>query len=127
MYQPNPYSPRQGNAFAAQQHYRQDQILSADPVQLLIMTYDYIIAGCRERNLEKVSRGLQELMDHLDHEAGGQVAADLLSLYHYLADLARHNQYEEAAAMLRDLRNTWAQAREQMLRQQAAPVMSMAA
>lgn len=127
MYQPSPYPPHQGRAFTAQQHYRQDQILSADPMQLLIMTYDFVIAGCRERNLEKVSRGLQELMDHLDHEAGGQVAADLLSLYHYLADLARHSQYDDAVAILRDLRNTWAQAREQLIRQQAAPVMSIAA
>jgi flagellin-specific chaperone FliS len=127
MYQPNSYPPRQGKAFAAQQHYRQDQILSADPLQLLIMTYDYVLAGCRERNLEKVSRGLQELMDHLDHEAGGQVAADLLSLYHYLADLARHNQYDDAAALARDLRNAWAQAREQIVRQQAVPQMSIAA
>ncbi len=40
MYQNNAYSSR--NARVAQQHYRQDQILSADPLQLLIMTYDYI-------------------------------------------------------------------------------------
>jgi flagellin-specific chaperone FliS len=118
------YYPQQQRANS---QYMQTQILSADPVQLLIMTYDYVIAGCRERNLEKVSRGLQELMDHLNHDASGQVAADLFSLYLYIAELARHNQYDDAATLVRDLRNTWAQVREQMIRQQAAPAMSIAA
>jgi flagellin-specific chaperone FliS len=117
------YSPQQ----KANSQYQQTQIMSADPLQLLIMTYDYTIAGCRERNLEKVSRGLQELMDNLNHDEGGQFAADLLSLYFYMADLARHNKYDEAAGLLRDLRNTWAQAREQMFRQQPAPAMRIAA
>lgn len=66
-------------------------------------------------------------MDNLNHDEGGQFAADLLSLYFYIADLARHNQYDEASSLLRDLRNTWSQAREQMFRQQPAPAMRIAA
>jgi len=104
---------RQQNA--AHQQYRQTQVMSSDPLQLVIMTYDIAIAGCRERNLFKVTAALNELRGGLDHEAGGQIAADLLSLYIYLADEARRGNYEMVGNFLQELRDTWAVARDRFV------------
>jgi flagellar protein FliS len=109
------YRPR-----AAYQQYRDTQVMSADPLQLVIMVYDLAIAGCNERNLEKVTRGLAQLRDSLNHEDGGQLAADLLSIYIYLADQARKGNYEHVAQMLKELRDTWAIARKQILQQSSS-------
>ena len=109
------------------QQYRETQVMTADPLQLLIMVYDFTIAACKEHNLEKVTRGLNELRDSLNHEVGGQVAADLLSLYLYMADQARQGEFEHVAGMLVELRDTWAAARERLAQETAVPMMSVAA
>ncbi|RME60823.1 MAG: flagellar protein FliS [Caldilineae bacterium] len=109
------------------QQYRQTQVMTADPLQLVIMAYDLAIVGCQERNLVKVTSALDALKDALNHEDGGQVAADLLSLYLYLADEARAGNFEQAAKFLRELRQTWATVRQQMMQPQEAPVLEMAA
>lgn len=111
------------------QQYRQAQVMSADPLQLIIMLYDVALTGCKERNLEKVTSALSELRNSLNHDDGGQVAADLLSLYLYLADEARKGKYDEVAQILQELRDTWATARENLIQevQQPTEMLSVAA
>lgn len=115
------------NAARASQQYRQTQVMTTDPLQLLIMTYDYAIAGCHERNLEKVTVALKELRSALNHEEGGQIAADLLSLYLYMADEVRKGHFEHVATLLQELRDTWVAVREQMLQPTPAMAASLAA
>lgn len=112
---------------AAHQQYRQTQVMSSDPLQLVIMTYDLAIAGCGERNLSKVTAALHELRGSLDHEAGGQIAANLLGLYVYLAEEARRGNFEVVSNFLRELRETWATARERFVRQPQEMALSLAA
>ncbi|MGB5048597.1 MAG: flagellar export chaperone FliS [Caldilineaceae bacterium] len=109
------------------QQYRQTQVMSSDPLQLVIMTYDLAIAGCREKNLSKVASALNELRGSLDHEAGGQIAADLLGLYIYLAEEARQGNYEAVGNFLWELRDTWSTARERFVQQPQAMALSLAA
>ncbi|RMH46828.1 MAG: flagellar protein FliS [Gammaproteobacteria bacterium] len=110
------------------QQYRQTQVMTADPLQLVIMAYDLAIVGCQERNLLKVTSALDALKDALNHEEGGQVAANLLSLYLYLADEARSGNFEQVGEFLRELRQTWATARQQIILQpEESPVLEMAA
>ncbi len=110
------------SAVRASQQYRQTQVMTTDPLQLLVMTYDYAIAGCRERNLEKVTAALKELRSALNHEEGGQIAADLLSLYLYMADQARQGHFDHVATLLQELRDTWSAVREQVLQPEPTPV-----
>lgn len=110
------------------QQYRQTQVMSADPLQLIIMTYDLAIAGCKEQNLAKVTTALTALRDALNHEFGGQISSDLLGLYIFLADEARKGNYALTEQFLQELRQTWVNAREQMLAEaQPAPALTMAA
>ncbi len=119
------YYPQQQKA---NQQYIQTQIMSADPLQLVILTYDVAIAGCRTRNQEKALRAVGELQVALNHEEGGQIAANLLSLYVYCIELIRNTHYEEAGKILVDLRLTWVELRKQVYAQAEQPhAMSMAA
>ena len=112
----------------ANQQYLQTQIMSADPLQLVILTYDVAIAGCRTKNQDKALRAVGELQVALNHDEGGQVAADLFSLYLYCSDLIRNHHFEEAVQILDELRQTWVALRQQVLAQpQAVPEMSLAA
>ena len=112
---------------AAYQQCRQTQVMSSDPLQLVIMTYDVAITGCHEQNLLKITAALNELRGSLNHEVGGQIAADLLSLYIYLAEEARQGNYEAAGNFLRELRDTWAAARDRFVQQPQAVELSLAA
>ena len=110
------------------QQYRQTQVMSADPIQLVIMTYDLAIVGCQEGNLDKVTEALTALRSALNFDDGGQVAADLLGIYLYLADQARDGNYAEVERFLRELRQTWTTAREQFAAQpQMEPALTLAA
>lgn len=111
----------------ANQHYLQTSIMSADPLQLVIMTYDVAIAGCRTQSKEKALRGIGELQVSLNHDVGGQMAADLLSLYIYCSELVRNALFEDALTILTDLRQSWVEVRKQMLAQPQGAEMSMAA
>jgi flagellar secretion chaperone FliS len=116
--------PQPKNAY---QVYRQNQVNSADPVQLVIMAYDAALVACREHNLPRVAEVLDALMDSLDHEAGGQVAANLLGLYQYSAELVRTGHYDDAAYYLRELRDAWVQLRKQVLQEASAAQVQQAA
>lgn len=112
----------------ANQQYIQTQIMSADPLQLVILTYDVAISSCRTHNRDKALRAVGELQVALNHEEGGQLAADLLSLYLYCTDLIRQNHYDEASKILSELRQTWVELRKQTLAQTEQPrMLSMAA
>jgi flagellin-specific chaperone FliS len=112
----------------ASQQYLQTQIMSADPLQLVILTYDIAIAGCRAQNQERALRAVNELQLALNHDEGGQIAANLLSLYLYCAELIRNACYEDAVKILTDLRQTWVELRKQTLDlQKEIPELSMAA
>ena len=115
---------RQHNA--AHQQYRQTQVMSSDPLQLVIMTYDLAIAGCQEQNLFKLTAALNELRGSLNHNEGGQFTADLLGLYVYLAEEARQGNYESVGSFLRELRDTWSVARDRVVQQPQAMALSLA-
>ncbi|MEZ4639860.1 MAG: flagellar export chaperone FliS [Caldilineaceae bacterium] len=121
------YYPQQQRA---NHQYVETQVMSADPIQLVIMTYDVAISASRSKDMSKALQAVGELQVALNHEEGGQIAADLLSLYLYISDLLRKQNFEEAAKLLTELRQTWVQVRKQLREQMTAqekPVMSMAA
>ncbi|NLS45008.1 MAG: flagellar protein FliS [Firmicutes bacterium] len=94
---------RVGNAAGA---YRTQQVLSASPERLILMTYDYILAGCNTKDKTKVSRGLVELIDALDFSQS-DIAMGLLKLYQYALDKVREGDFNGVISVLRPLRETW--------------------
>lgn len=119
------YRPQQQRA---SHQYLETQIMSADPLQLVILTYDVAISASRSKDMGKALQAVGELQVALNHDEGGQIAADLLSLYLYISELLRKQKFEEAVKLLTDLRQTWVQVRKQLQEQVAQqPVLSKAA
>ena len=106
--QKNPASnmPSRASANAAQ-NYLRNSVTTADPRKQILLVYDRAIAGCRQQNLEIAGRALMELVNGLNMNAG-PISGNLLAIYQYCSELARKGQYEEAANILQELRDTWA-------------------
>lgn len=113
--------------------YLQNQILTASPEQILLMLYDganrfcnqAIAASDRGKTTEKlgwISKAyaiISEFSDSLNHDIGGEIAADLDGLYQFmLRELNKARQditsqhLRVVADLLRDLRQTWGDAVE---------------
>lgn len=113
--------------------YQNTQITTASPEKILVMLYDgaikfNLLAQERMKQRDLAGKGMYlgktmaivaELMATLNHEVGGQVAADLERLYLYLMDeLTKANlnndiaPLENAHKILVMLRDTWKEATE---------------
>lgn len=116
-----------------QNQYQQNQIYTATPEQILLMLYDGAIRFTRQammaaengnqaQKLERISKTMAiivEFSNTLNHEVGGQIAADLDGLYQFMIrelNAARKDDTGEklktVERLLVDLRETWSQAVE---------------
>lgn len=86
--------------------YRTQQVLTESPEKLILMVYDYVIAGCNLKDKTKASRGLSELIDALDFSQG-EIAVGLMRLYQYAMDKVREGDFDEAISVIRPIRETW--------------------
>jgi len=100
----------QNNPYRA---YQKTQVTTAKPEKILLMLYEgaikftkMAIIRMREKNIAEkgkfISKTLaivSELMNTLDHEKGGQIAADLENLYMFMMDKLieanMHNRVED--------------------------------
>ena len=113
--------------------YQQNQIMTASPEQILLMLYDGAIRFCNHAvdasdggktteklgSIAKVYAIITEFSDSLNHEIGGEIAANLDGLYQFmLRELGKARQdttgehLRVVATLLADLRQTWAEAVE---------------
>lgn len=113
--------------------YQTNQILTASPEQILIMLYDGAIRFCRQAiaasdtgnvavKLEKISKTfaiITEFSNSLNHDIGGNIAADLDGLYHFMLRELNNARKDSTGEHLRnvekllvDLRLTWGEAIE---------------
>ena len=119
--------------YTALAQYQDMQVSTSSPEQILLMLYDGAVkftrmAMDRLENGDVAGKGLYigkaqaivaELMNTLDHEVGGEMAARLEQLYIYLIDeyvaANRGNalrSLENALGILTTLRDAWAEAVE---------------
>jgi flagellar secretion chaperone FliS len=119
------------NAYMNQ--YQTNQIMTASQEQILIMLYDGAIRFCRQAivasdagntvaKLERISKTfaiITEFSNSLNHEIGGEIAADLDGLYHFmLRELSSARKdtsgdhLHNVERLLIDLRQTWGEAIE---------------
>jgi len=111
-------------------HYQQAQVETASPTRLVVLLYDGAIRFCsraleameakdlpaQNTNLIKAQKIVGELMASLNKETGGEVAGNLNRVYPYLLEqLVEANLHdrpdivEGVLALLRDLRESWAE------------------
>ena len=91
---------------SAARSYRQNSVMTSEPLKLILMVYDRAISGCHQRDLNIAGRAITELMNGLDLDVA-PIAGRLLVIYQYCGELARKGQYPEVAAILQELRDTW--------------------
>ncbi len=101
------------NTQNAAELYRMQQVNNASPLDLIILAYDAALIGCNNKDLARTTRALNELKNSLDPSYDAQIALGLHRLYTWCQDLARANNYDEAAKILRELRDTWLQVKQQ--------------
>jgi flagellar protein FliS len=118
----NPYN---NNPYA---QYKNTQIQTATPGQLILLLYEGGIKFCKLAKLSieesnimnannyiiKVQDIISELMASLDVKKGGEIASNLYSLYDYMltklleANLKKNKEaVEEVQALLEELRDSW--------------------
>ena len=121
--------------------YRNHAVQTASPLQLIVMLYDgalrFIEAGRdamarrdlfeQNQQLQKAQNIVSELTASLDLQKGGEVAANLFSLFTFVsgrlvsANIEDDPHYlDEAVKVLAPLRESWAELEKQQ-RSQATP------
>lgn len=122
--------------------YQENQLFTATPGQLLLLTYDSAIRFLKQAkeaaldgresdrtyNILKTTNLLLELSSSLNHSANEELAATLLGLYKYMLErLVSVEQQgdlsgiDEVERLLANLREAWAEA-DRLSRAEAAAV-----
>ena len=100
---PSSLSRQQVNA------YRTQQVATAPPGELVLHLLDLVAQSCAARDRERAVRGLMELVNALDFDAG-EVALGLLRLHHYCLELVHRGGFDEAQRIVSELRTVWSTA-----------------
>lgn len=93
--------------------YRYQEVMGANPMRLIIITYDAAIAACHRHDLVAGTRAIAVLRNSLNFQYA-EIANGLLALYLWCADLLREGKWGEAITLLTELRGAWVQAEQQM-------------
>lgn len=128
------------NAYA---RYQENQVFTASPGQLLVMTYDGALRFLRQAkeaakegretdrtySILKTTNLLLDLCGSLNHDASQELAAALLGLYRYmldrLVDVEQNGNLaalDEVERLLVSLRDAWAEADRSLRRAEAEAV-----
>lgn len=105
------------------QEYRQQDVMSASPLRLVVMAYDLAIRACERKDFEKAVKSISVLRDALDFDYP-EVSVGLFHLYQWCLESIRKGDYESAIRTLSELRSAWKQT-EQKLSDRERPVSVM--
>lgn len=86
--------------------YRQQDVMSASPLRLVIMTYDLAIRACEQQDFGKAIKTISALRDTLDMNYP-DVSTGLFRLYQWCLDSIRRGDYGTAITTLSELRSAW--------------------
>lgn len=86
--------------------YHSAQILGASPIQLIVKIYEVAIVACGRRDTDRARRAVCELIAALnfDHD---EIAVPLFRLYEYCLNRIVTGSCDEAAKVLRGLKQAW--------------------
>jgi flagellin-specific chaperone FliS len=89
--------------------YRQQDVMGASPIHLVVMAYDVAIRACEKQDFEKAIRTIGLLRDALDFDYP-EVAMGLFRLYQWCMDCLCKGDYASAVNTLTELRTAWRKA-----------------
>ncbi len=89
--------------------YKQNELMSFSPVQLILKLYDYVIVQSKRGDAEKVNAGLAQLIASLNFDYN-EIALGFFRLYRYCQTRSRKGDFEEVITVISELRAAWAQA-----------------
>jgi flagellin-specific chaperone FliS len=98
--------------------YRQQDVMSASPLRLVIMTYDLAIRSCEQQDFAKSVKTISALRDALDLDYP-EVSAGLFRLYQWCLDCIRKGDYTSAITTLSELRGAWMATEEKIVSRQS--------
>lgn len=90
------------------QEYRQNDVLGASPLRLVVMAYDLAIQSCHRKDFEKATRAISVLRDALNFDYQ-DAATGLFRVYQWCLDCIRQGDYDSAISALSELRDAWVQ------------------
>jgi hypothetical protein len=99
--------PVDGRHSQAIRKYIEKKIMGAATINLLLDTFDFIIAACRDRNPDKALKGIFALERSLDFSTVPDLARLFLIIYRHCAYLVRSELYEDAGIFMVGLRSAW--------------------
>jgi flagellin-specific chaperone FliS len=88
------------------QEYRDQEVMGASPLHLVVMAYDLAIRACEQQDFEKAVRTISVLRDALDFDYP-EVSEGLFRLYQWCLDCIRKGDYASAMSVLNELRDAW--------------------
>jgi flagellin-specific chaperone FliS len=91
--------------------YLEQEIMTLNPLQLLIKAYDAGIIACNRKDEVKASAVLSELIDSLNFDYA-DISNSLFRLYEYCMREVKDGNFEITLKILKELRETWIQAQE---------------
>ena len=95
--------PKKVNPYLAQ------KIMTASPEQLILYIYDASISACGRKDHVRAAEAIQELINSLNFKEK-KVAGTFYHMYQHILTLIHKKQFNEALVLLREIRNTWAEA-----------------
>lgn len=87
--------------------YRQQEVMGASPVRLVVMAYDLAIRACEQEDFTRAIKSVTILRDALNYDYA-DFAVGLFRLYQWCLDCIRKEDYASALVVLRELRQAWA-------------------
>lgn len=89
--------------------YLEQEVMSWSKEKIILKMYDLFIISCKKKDTNKMSKVLIELMGALNFEYE-ETSTRLYRLYEYCQRLVFRKKYDEAMAIIKELRDAWSQA-----------------
>jgi len=86
--------------------YRNQDIMGASPIRLIIMAYDVAIQACDTENFKQAIDAVTLLRDSLNLDIH-ETSDGFLRLYQWCLECIRERDYESARSVLAELRDAW--------------------
>ena len=95
------------------QEYRQQDVMQASPIRLVVMAYDLGINACEKEDFVKATKAISVLRDALNFDYP-EVSTGLFRLYQWCLDCIRLGDFKSAQTTLKELREAWVTAEKNL-------------
>ncbi len=110
-------------AYFRTQEYRQQDVMGASPLRLVVMAYDVAIQACEQKDFERAVKAISVLRDALDFDYQ-EIAVGLFRVYQYCLECLRKGDFVQTMSYLKELREAWVSSEKRLnnAQQTAVPV-----